>query len=176
MTIQRIADNTQAERKNVDYYKVKAERDAVESIGVSLAKAQAVNEKDRIEAEGKVRIVELDAEYEDIIHNQEMTAENRTKTSLYQFDSAEAEIDLHEQQAMADVEIDRVSRMMTAVGQTTLAEIMNAEPEMQQEMLKSLGLKGYLMTDGRNPINLFDTANGLVSQTAMAGQGMTQHM
>lgn len=71
---------------------------------------------------------------------------------------------------MAETEITRISRMMKAIGQNTLAEIMNAEPQMQQEMLQSLGLKGYLMTDGRNPINLFDTAQGLVHQSAMNSQ------
>jgi hypothetical protein len=42
---------------------------------------------------------------------------------------------------------------------------------MQSKMLKSLGLKGYLMTDGRSPVNLFDTAHGLVQQTEGAAGG-----
>ncbi len=29
-------------------------------------------------------------------------------------------------------------------------------------MLKGLGLKGFLVTDGKNPINLFNTANGMM--------------
>ena len=33
---------------------------------------------------------------------------------------------------------------------------------MKAKLLKGLGLKGYLVSDGKNPINLFNTANGLI--------------
>jgi len=33
---------------------------------------------------------------------------------------------------------------------------------MKAKLLNGLGLKGFLITDGKNPINLFNTANGLV--------------
>ena len=33
---------------------------------------------------------------------------------------------------------------------------------MQAKLLKGLGLQGYLVTDGKNPINLFQTAKGMV--------------
>ena len=31
---------------------------------------------------------------------------------------------------------------------------------MKAKLLQGLGLKGYLVSDGKNPINLFNTANG----------------
>jgi major vault protein len=30
---------------------------------------------------------------------------------------------------------------------------------MKSKLLKGLGLKGFLVTDGKNPINLFNTGN-----------------
>jgi major vault protein len=33
---------------------------------------------------------------------------------------------------------------------------------MQAKLLEGLGLKGYLITDGNSPINLFNTAQGMV--------------
>ena len=38
--------------------------------------------------------------------------------------------------------------------------IFKAGPEMKAKLLNGLGLKGYLVSDGKNPINLFNTANG----------------
>lgn len=38
----------------------------------------------------------------------------------------------------------------------------SAGPEMQAKLLEGLGLQGYIMTDGNNPINLFNTASGLI--------------
>jgi len=40
-----------------------------------------------------------------------------------------------------------------------------AGPEMQTKLLQGLGLQGFLITDGNNPINLFNTANNLVGST-----------
>ena len=34
---------------------------------------------------------------------------------------------------------------------------------MKAKLLGGLGLKGYLVTDGKNPINLFNTANGFIA-------------
>ena len=62
------------------------------------------------------------------------------------------------------MEVDKLTIMIGALGAQNLAEMLKAGPTMQAEMLQALGLQGYLMTDGKNPINLFDTAEGLVSQ------------
>ena len=40
------------------------------------------------------------------------------------------------------------------------------KPELQLKMLQALGLQSTLITDGSNPINLFNTANGLVGALA----------
>lgn len=39
-----------------------------------------------------------------------------------------------------------------------------AGPETKAKLLSGLGLKGFLVTDGKNPINLFNTANGFVGE------------
>lgn len=52
--------------------------------------------------------------------------------------------------------------MVGAVGSDTLRAIAVAGPEMQVKLLQSLGLKSTLITDGHSPINLFNTAHGLI--------------
>ena len=46
---------------------------------------------------------------------------------------------------------------------------------MQAKLLGGLGLKGYLVTDGKSPINLFNTAQGMIGAgpggAAAAGGG-----
>jgi major vault protein len=34
--------------------------------------------------------------------------------------------------------------------------------QSQMELLQGLGLKGYLLTDGKSPVNLFNAAEGMV--------------
>ena len=37
-----------------------------------------------------------------------------------------------------------------------------AGPEFQAKLLKGLGLKGFMMMDGKHPINLYNTAQNMV--------------
>lgn len=64
---------------------------------------------------------------------------------------------------MARIESLKFKEVVEAIGPETIAAIAAAGPKMQAEMLKGLGLQSFLITDGNSPINLFNTANGLVS-------------
>jgi len=37
-----------------------------------------------------------------------------------------------------------------------------AGPETQAKLLQGLGLKGFMITDGKNPVNLMNTATGIL--------------
>jgi len=63
---------------------------------------------------------------------------------------------------MAKVESKKFDEMVKAIGPETIVAMANAGPEFQASLLEGLGLKGFIMTDGNNPINLFNTASGLV--------------
>jgi len=52
--------------------------------------------------------------------------------------------------------------MIKTIGQQTIIAMSKAGPEHQVELLKGLGLQGFIMTDGNNPINLFNSASGLI--------------
>lgn len=65
---------------------------------------------------------------------------------------------------MARIEIDKFKTIIDAIGKETLVAISKAGPEMKAKMLKGLNLKGFLVTDGKNPINLFNTANGMLGE------------
>jgi major vault protein len=43
-----------------------------------------------------------------------------------------------------------------------------AGPETQAKLLQGLGLKGFVITDGKNPVNLFNTANGMLGNMMAA--------
>lgn len=66
---------------------------------------------------------------------------------------------------LSAIEIEKVRRIIAAVGRETLVAIARAGPETQAKLLQSLGLKGYLITDGNNPVNLFNTAKGFVNSS-----------
>lgn len=52
--------------------------------------------------------------------------------------------------------------MMEALGRETVIAISEAGPQVQAEILQNLGLSGYLITNGDQPLNLMETAYGLL--------------
>ena len=61
---------------------------------------------------------------------------------------------------MADIETKKFKQLVNAIGSNTIVSMARAGPEAQAKLLSGLGLKGFLISDGKNPINLFNTANG----------------
>ena len=70
---------------------------------------------------------------------------------------------------LAEIECTKFKQTVDAIGADTIAQIAQAGPEMQAKLLGGLGLQGYLVTDGKSPINLFQTAQGLVGGAGGAG-------
>jgi len=63
---------------------------------------------------------------------------------------------------LAKIESEKFRRVVDALGSDTLRAIALAGPELQAKLLQGLGLKSFLITDGNSPINLFNTAKGLI--------------
>ena len=79
------------------------------------------------------------------------------------------ELELRKAKELAEIEATKLSQVMGAIGPETIVAIAEAGPEMQAKLLEGLGLKGYLITDGNSPINLFNTAQGMVGTPGAAG-------
>merc|ERR1712146_873519 len=77
------------------------------------------------------------------------------------------DLELHKARELADIEANKLAQIMEAIGPDTIVAIAEAGPEMQAKLLEGLGLKGYLITDGNSPINLF-TAQGMVGTPGQA--------
>merc|ERR1712154_139605 len=76
--------------------------------------------------------------------------------------SEQNKMELGKAQEMSTIEINKFKEMVSAIGANTLQAMAQAGPDMQVRMLQSLGLKSTLITDGSSPINLFNTASGLI--------------
>merc|ERR1712007_270313 len=66
---------------------------------------------------------------------------------------------VHKQQNLTDIEAQKFEAIMGSLGQDTLVALARSGMESQLKMLEGLGLKGYLLTDGQTPINLFNAAD-----------------
>ena len=72
------------------------------------------------------------------------------------------DLEITKTREMATIETKKFEETVNAIGSDTIRSIAVSGPEMQVKLLQSLGLKSTLITDGASPINLFNTAQGLV--------------
>lgn len=174
---QKLKNEAESEAARKSLLLLQAESAAVETQGHATAEAKALAEAARIKGEADVRQAEL--------HAQAMRIE---RAAALEARLAEQEADLAHKKALIDLEVSRETKMaqieaekfkatIDAIGASTIEAMARAGPEMQAKLLSGLGLQGYLITDGKSPINLFQTAGGMIatpgsaSGAAAAGAG-----
>jgi len=72
------------------------------------------------------------------------------------------ELEINQARDLADIESQKFKNIVKSIGADTLKSMAEAGPAMQAKLLQGLGLKSFLITDGNSPINLFNTAQGLI--------------
>ena len=73
------------------------------------------------------------------------------------------DLEIKKASVLGEIEANKFKQYVDCLGRGTLVELSKAGPELQAEILNSLGLKGYMIMDSNNPINLFQSANGITS-------------
>jgi len=74
------------------------------------------------------------------------------------------DMDIDKLKKLSDIEVNEFKKTIKAIGKETIVAMANAGPNIQAKLLQSLGIKSFLITDGKNPINLFNTAGGLIKE------------
>jgi major vault protein len=159
---QKILDEAEAERARRNLLELQALSAAVESTGQAKAEAQSRAESQRIEGEAAVEQARLKAEAATIEADSELDRLSRARNSELQYVKEQNEVEINKLTRTSEVEVKKFKHMVDAIGAQTLKDIATAGPDLQLKMLQALGIKSTLITDGSNPINLFDTANGLI--------------
>ncbi|KAG9342877.1 hypothetical protein JZ751_015093 [Albula glossodonta] len=159
---QRITDQAEAERARKELLELEALSAAVESTGAAKAEAQSRAEAARIQGEAAVNEATLKAEAMKIEAEAELARLAKAREQELSFKKEMDRMEVEKQEKLMEIESRRFKELMTSLGSETLKEMARAGPELQVKLLQSLGLKSTLITDGSSPINLFNTANGLL--------------
>jgi len=75
----------------------------------------------------------------------------------------ETERELSVEREKAKIEADKFAAMVSAIGRDTF-KVM-AESSKAASMVKGLGLKGFMITDSKHPLNLVETAKKMLDNT-----------
>jgi len=110
-----------------------------------------------------VKQAELAAEADSIAAEQDLNQLKARQEAEIAHQKALNSLEISRAKDLAAIESSKFKNIVSAIGPDTLREIAQAGPLMQQELLKALGLKSFMITDGNSPINLFNSAGGLIT-------------
>jgi len=142
--------------------KLQASSAAVESTGQAKAEAQARAEAAEIEGTAAVKQAELKAAAMNIESKADLEQTVARQSAEVDHKRKLDELEISKAQKLSLIESNKFQDVVDAIGADTICAIAQAGPEMQAKLLGGLGVQSLLITDGNSPINLFNTANGLV--------------
>jgi len=161
---QKISDEAEAEKSKKELLTLQAHSAAVESTGSATAEAKARAEASMIEGQSAVSQSKLKSEASRIQSEAELAQLKANNSAQIIHQKAVNELEIQRSRQLSEIEVKKFSETVNALGSDTIAAIAQAGPEMQAKLLQGLGLKSFMITDGNSPINLFNTAQGLIGQ------------
>ncbi|EGC38895.1 major vault protein beta (MVP-beta) [Dictyostelium purpureum] len=166
---QKIVDEARAEESRAKLVQLQAQSAAVESTGQAVAEARARAEAAIIEAESEIKHAKLSTKATEIESNADLETIKAKRIAELEHVKALNDLEVVKARELAAIEISKFENTVNALGSDTICAISNAGPEMQAKLLGSLNLSSVMITDGSSPVNLFNTANGLI------GNGVNMH-
>jgi len=163
---QKISDEAEAEKARTELLTLQAQSAAVEATGQATAEAKARAEAAQIEGEAAVKQSELKAHSTTIRASAELEQLKLKNSADVLHQTALVDLQLAKAKELADIESAKFANIVKAIGRDTIKKIAQAGPEMQAKLLGGLGLKSLMITDGSSPINLFNTASGLIGDVS----------
>jgi major vault protein len=159
---QKIEDESLAESSRRELLGLQAKSMIVESTGAATAEANALSAAQKIQGEASVEQADHAANAHKIKASAKLSLMKAAQEAEIDYQRQLNKLEISKATALADIEADKFKAIVDSISTKTLKNIANSGPLMQQQMLKSLGLKSFMITDGTTPINLFNTAGGVV--------------
>jgi len=162
MQRQKIQGQVEAEGERKSLVTLKAKTASLRAIGKAQADAQAEADAAIIQAKCGVEQAKKQAEAHKIKSEARLAHMRLKNQQDLHFRNEEAKLEILKATEECKIESEKFEKIVKAIGTDTIEAIASAGPRMQAELLNGLGLEGFLVTDGTSPINLFNTASGLV--------------
>jgi major vault protein len=164
--LEKLEMNNQIEflKKEIHLTKSQIDSDTISKTGLSRAQAIARKEATLIEYTSNRTLAEMDKQAYQINQDFELKKINKVHENEYLLTQETQRLNLKELCEKNSIETTKFKGIMNALGQDTLRAISAAGPELQAKLLEGLNLNGYIVTNGNNPINLFNVAESMTKK------------
>ncbi|RHZ08471.1 hypothetical protein DYB37_009395, partial [Aphanomyces astaci] len=168
LVTQQLENQTNAEKARKQLVELSAQCAAVEAEGVAVAQAKAKALAAEIDAEAAVSQTKLRVQAQQIEHDSNMLRRKQEYELEVAHAKQMAELEVAKKKELMSIEADKFKCMMDAIGRDTMVAMARVGPDAQVKLLSALGLQGYLITDGKSPVNLLTTAQDMIKNITTA--------
>mmetsp|Transcript_11215 Transcript_11215/g.16825 ORF Transcript_11215/g.16825 Transcript_11215/m.16825 type:complete len:843 (-) Transcript_11215:39-2567(-) len=168
LDLQRIKDESTQEKSRQQQVALVAKNTEIKVSGTATSEARSRAAALQISGEADKSIAQLKADAFKTETTSQRNEQNARNAIELEYKKSLYELEVQLQDELAQIEADKFKRTVEAIGRNTIQAIASAGPEMQASLLKGLGLKSVLISDGHSPVNLFKTSQGLLSQASSA--------
>ena len=149
-------DNQVLEELKRPLYELKSKTETIRETGEKEAMAKAQASLIQIESQSKINIAKNNKELKDMQYNFEIEIEQMKHLNNLNYETEKSNVELNKKKILSDLDTSKFEKIIKAIGQDTIVQISRAGPESQVKLLEALGLEGYILTNGNNPVNLFN--------------------
>jgi len=162
-----LATEKESEKEKIKLFELKAQTAAVESTGQAKACAEAVAESQLIDCQSAIDAARLEAQAKQIEHDAKLKMQSMIQANELDYQRKMNALEIGKAKAFSDIELNKFREMVGSLGTSTIMAMSSAGPNGQLKLLQGLGLESVLLTDGNSPINLMNTASGLVGGSSL---------
>jgi len=162
LRMQELQDEADVEASKMKLEAIRCETEAVKTTGMKVGEAKSEGEAQLIQCRAELEVAQLEAETIKISTESELSQLNSERNVELDLKQSENTVAADYAEQMADIETNKFIQMVQVIGADTIKSMAMAGPEMQAKLLGSLGIQSTLIMDGDSPINLFNTAAGLI--------------
>lgn len=162
LDLQKVRDLIESEKEQIKVIQLKARNLEVQLTGKAVGEAIAEAKSKKIYYESMLQQVELEEEAKKIEVETDLALMKEKNSADVSYQKELDELEIRKAQELAKIETEKFKQVVDSIGKETIVAMAKAGPEFQARLLKGLGLKGFMMMNSNNPINLFSTANGFI--------------
>ena len=162
LELQKVRDLIESEKEQIKVIQLKAKNLEVQLTGKAIGEAIAEAKSKKIYYESLLQQVELEEEARKIETETELSLLKDKNSAELSYQKELDELEIRKAQELAKIETEKFKQVVESIGKDTIISMAKAGPQFQARMLKGLGLKGFMLMNSNNPINLFNTANGFM--------------
>jgi major vault protein len=159
----KLKNKTNYEEQRQILLQEEANAETMSTVGLAKAEEEAKIKSSEILAESDVSKTKFSTNSKKIKEDWELEIEKSKSDELRLHQKLLKELEISKNKRLSEIETGKFEKIMKSIGQETLVEISKAGPMMKAELLKGLGLKGYMLMDSESPINLYAAAEGLMA-------------